>query len=905
MNKFILFIVFVLFSLIGKAQPTTSWANKFYSSGNNHPHDIKVDTVNQMIYVGGRMKFGGYTFIGNDTITTPYYGKKDAFIAKYTISGELVWANTVGSVNDEETSEVAFDIQGNAYICGNFRDTLYYGTDTLFSNGLLDVFIIKFDNEGNVMWGRNFGGNKHDFAKSIEADFYGNVYIAGSVESSFNYEGSPVNGTGGELFILKLAANGDLIWVKSSVSNGSNTKIIGKSIRISSDSTLFVMGNFKKTMTFSDSTVVSQGGEDIFVLKLNVNGEINWLRSFGGKGSDIGGEAAVSNNDDLVLNGYFSDTILVNGQEFINEGGLGDILIAQYSSIGELSWFRNYGGPGFFVGDAISVDKYGNCFMAGYGHGQMTQSEDTLVYSETDPHIVLISLDSNGQHRWVKQYGSDSYSRTYGIACDQYFNVYYSGMFISEINLDTVHLITNNPNQFWTNSFIAKLYQKLPLGLTTNKDILCFGDTVEFIIDDYFAWVDYMVDIDGGQLISQANDTLEFVVSKSGYLNAMIYADRGVNVDSILMDSIVFVYPEVDLLLADKYICQGDSTVIELQGDFESILWSTGDTTQSLIVSEADTFYVSIIDSNLCTTSDTVSVFVFEPVVLNLTDEYFCPGDSAVISLPDDLLNILWSTGDTTSSIIVYSENTLFVSAIDTNYCIINDTISVYTFPILDLNLQDETICQDDSVTMELIGEFESILWSNGDTSAIVTFYNEGVYSVLALDLNGCTSSDTLAVFENALPEPDLGNDTLLCEGEIYTLTTSEFYQEYLWNDGSMDDYITVDQAGVYSVVVHDINNCAGADTIIIQYEVCVGIRNNQLSEFQVYPNPATTVLTISLSLGLIGKEIRLFNTQGELVFSKQLLSKINQIDVSRLSQGVYFYKIGNDESGGKLLISK
>jgi len=906
MIKYIFVFIFLTFSFYCIAQPVTDWVNKFYSGGNSTPHDVKVDTLNHFIYIGGRMKFGGYTFIGaGDTITTPYYGKKDAFIAKYSTTGELIWANTVGSVNNDETAEVAFDLQGNSYMCGQFKDTLYFGTDTLFSSGLFDVFIIKFNSLGNVVWGKNFGGIKNDYAASIVCDFESNVYITGSVESSFIYEGTPVNGTGGELYVLKLDPEGNLSWVKSSVSNGSNTKIYGKSIRIGKDSTINIVGDFQKSMSFSDSLVSVQGGKDIFALKLHSNGEIQWLKSFGGTGMEIVAKCELDSDGDILVTGNFTGTVLLNEEAYSSEGVDNDSFIMKFTSSGEISWFTKFGGVGRYYGEAICIDQEGNGYMDGYGFGVMTEANDTSIYSVTDPHIFIIKFDSLGTVHWIKQYGQTSYSRAHGIGCDQFLNVFYSGMFISSIDLDTVHLETNYPNQFWTNSFIAKLYQKLPLTATANQDVLCFNDTVLITLDDYKPWVNYRIELNGGQLISQNNDSMLFKVNQSGYLNAVIYGDRGESVDSVYIDSLLFVYPEIVLNLNDEYLCVGDSTLLVLPDNLERILWSTGDTTASITVYNQETFTVSVVDSNFCSVDDTVSVFVFPAIELNLIDRNICPGDSTELILPEDLESILWSTGDTTASITVYNQETISVSVVDSNLCIVDDTVSVFVFPDIELNLVDESICFGDSVIIGLEHDFSSILWSTGDTTVSVTVYDQGVYDVVVVDTNGCITDDTFAVVVHPLAEPNLGNDSLLCIGELLTLFTTLPYIEYLWNTGSVDDHITVDQNGEYDVMVVDENGCHGVDTILVQFEVCLGISESQVNQLIVYPNPASTVINISTSFEMIGKEFYLYNLFGELVYSGIITDDIFQIDISKYASGIYNYSIRLTGVKGKVIINR
>jgi len=150
-----------------------------------------------------------------------------------------------------------------------------------------------------------------------------------------------------------------------------------------------------------------------------------------------------------------------------------------------------------------------------------------------------------------------------------------------------------------------------------------------------------------------------------------------------------------------------------------------------------------------------------------------------------------------------------------------NDTINlnVHVFnPFIVNELRDTAICTNEVLPLNLSTGFHSYIWDNGDSGNVRSIQQQGNYRVTVEDENGCTTVDSMYLDVHEAPGPLLPGDTVLCDGVILSTTLSANFVTYQWANGSTNDGILIDQAGVYSVQVVDTHGCTYADTMDVQY---------------------------------------------------------------------------------------
>ncbi|MCF8372074.1 MAG: T9SS type A sorting domain-containing protein [Bacteroidales bacterium] len=284
------------------------------------------------------------------------------------------------------------------------------------------------------------------------------------------------------------------------------------------------------------------------------------------------------------------------------------------------------------------------------------------------------------------------------------------------------------------------------------------------------------------------------------------------------------VIPSISVNLgADQSVCEGvsitlTSTVLGGTPPY-SYLWSTGDTTQSILFSPTitTTYTVTVSDSGALTATDDVEVIVNPLPVVDLgADIVACEGDFIIIE-PNLTGTFLWSTGSTMNHISVTTSGTYSLTLTDGNGCIDSDGIVVNfnPLPVVDLEADFE-ICEGGTGFFGVynVGTY---LWSDGSTDSYILPTVAGPYSLTVTDNNGCSGSDTAELIINPLPIVDLGADFSSCEGEvedIHANTTGS----YNWSTGSTNSYILATTSGTYSLTIIDSNGCYGSDDVDVTF---------------------------------------------------------------------------------------
>ncbi|MEZ4756565.1 MAG: gliding motility-associated C-terminal domain-containing protein [Flavobacteriales bacterium] len=264
----------------------------------------------------------------------------------------------------------------------------------------------------------------------------------------------------------------------------------------------------------------------------------------------------------------------------------------------------------------------------------------------------------------------------------------------------------------------------------------------------------------------------------------------------------------------DTTLCPGQTLV--LTGPVgASLLWSTGATGNSIVVSTAGTYTLTATNADGCQAVDAITVNYATPGAIDLgTDQNICQGTSITLDATLTGATHLWSTGATTPTISVSAAGTYSVEVIQGG-CSVTDaiTIGVDPVPVFDLG-PDLVICQGQSATLDATVPGATYLWSTGATAPTITVGTTGLYTVTA-DLNGCTATDQVQVTVLSPTSIDLGPDQVLCQGESLTLDATVPGATYLWSTGATTPTITVTTSDTYSVEIFQ-GACSVSDAVNI-----------------------------------------------------------------------------------------
>jgi len=305
---------------------------------------------------------GGYIVAGG----TISFGAGDIFLIKTDMNGNKIWAKTYGGTSDDTASSVQQTSDGGYIVVGYTRS---------FGAGDFDIFLIKTDANGNVQWAKTYGGKSFEEAFSVQQTSDGGYILAGRTYSF---------GAGGyDVLLIKTDANGNIQWAKT---YGGANHDWTYSVQQTSDGGYIVAGY---TASFG------AGWGDIFLIKTDANGNIQWAKTYG----ETDGDEAYSVRQ-TSDGGY-----IVAGTTWSFGAGWGDIFLIKMDANGNIQWAKTYGGTDYDWAYSVQQTSDGGYIVAGW----------TSSFGAGYRDIFLIKTDANGNIQWAKTYGGKSFEEAFSV----------------------------------------------------------------------------------------------------------------------------------------------------------------------------------------------------------------------------------------------------------------------------------------------------------------------------------------------------------------------------------------------------------------------------------------------------------------------------------------------------------
>jgi hypothetical protein len=389
------------------------WAHESGGQGFGDPHGIAVDAAGSVyisgVFDGTSMTIGTTTLINTDSMFT------DMFIAKFDSSGNFLWAKSSGGSLRDYGEAVTVDYAGNIYWTGSFESaTISFDGVTLTNISATneDIFLAKYDPNGNVLWAKNGGGTSQEWATTVTTDPFGNVLIAGPYDSdTLSFDGIYVvkpPSTAGyeEMFVAKFDSSGSALWIKLITGNNYFNELYG----ISTDAfgNFFVIGTSNADSIFFDAITATNptgGYFDMLLAKYDSAGNPLWGKKLGGYGTDYGYGVVTDASGNAYINGYFdSDTIYFDTTNYVvaNPNYVSDMFTVKYDASGNVLWVKSTGGiyqPASYgiPLTGIASDGSGNIFSAGcFQYDSLAFDNDTLLLNGNSTNMFVAKFNDAG-----------------------------------------------------------------------------------------------------------------------------------------------------------------------------------------------------------------------------------------------------------------------------------------------------------------------------------------------------------------------------------------------------------------------------------------------------------------------------------------------------------------------------
>ncbi|MDP8202336.1 MAG: hypothetical protein P9M11_09410 [Candidatus Tenebribacter burtonii] len=273
------------------------------------------------------------------------------------------WATRAGGIYEDNGNAIAIDCYGNSYSTGLFKSTADFGSYSLTSSGISDIYVAKMDANGNWIWAVKAGGSGNDGSRAITLDNNGNSCITGHFTSIATFGAySLTSDSDYDIFVAKADSLGNWLWAIQASGTGVEN---GYEITADENGNCYLTGYFTGTADFGSYSLTCNGDFDIFVAKVDINGNWLWAIQAGGSDLNFGYSIDIDENMNSYITGFFSETATF-GSNTITSSGSSDIFVAKIDSTGNWQWVTKAGGEGSDIGLSITVDNCGMSYLTGF-----------------------------------------------------------------------------------------------------------------------------------------------------------------------------------------------------------------------------------------------------------------------------------------------------------------------------------------------------------------------------------------------------------------------------------------------------------------------------------------------------------------------------------------------------------
>ncbi len=737
-----------------------------------------------------------------------------ALMANASFAQFLEWGVVGGSPWPfTKTTSVAVDSEGNYIFGENSRDTAVIGNDTVFVNGSSiswSHFLAKVDSSGNPIWtiGSAIPNADMNSVHDILTDPDDNIYAFCQYDFKIAFGNDTLTGgTVRNACLVKLDPNGNLLWHHNIV--GGAWSEPGEMVY--RDGHLIITGNVNRVAPLGSFTIGASttGSEyEVFLAKIDTAGQVIWAETYGhdanAKPADLDLDAA----GNIYLTGQTYDTIAFNNDS-VTPGDDPLMWIAKLDPQGSPIWLQSIGERQNFFTDAMTlkVTPDGISYLAIDFRDTIVFQGDTIIGQSFPEDILLLALQPDGTMLWNRHIASSSEDKAQGMDIDPAGNIYLSARYNPVLTVGDTLLQTGS----------------IALGGILKLDALGRFLWRREVQQTGFCWpTDFHVIDSSHYAIAGNMQAFDFVTAQDtvsppyGFFN---FTGKMPG-DSCAMRSPALTF------ISD---CDSTGGTLNAPSGYASYTWSDGQTGQSIQISDTGLYFAVMTDTTGCSFTSTIEqIPPYQLLQITTSDSMLCPGDSATLSANLTAATIVWSTGDTGTSIAVDSAGIYWATAI-LDSCTFMDSIVIsalaassdsfsvvacdsFQWPVngvtyMASGIYSETFVNalgcdsmltlvltinNSTITHDTIAACDAFTWSVNN----ITYQTTGMYADTFQNQFGCDSVHVLNLTINtsdSITVPAIACDSFFWPVTSQTYFTSGTYHTVLTNGNNCDSTVTLD----------------------------------------------------------------------------------------------------------------
>jgi hypothetical protein len=301
---------------------------------------------------------------------------------------------------------------GSAIVVGSFTGTAQFGGATLTSAGDRDVFVARIDPNGSWTWAKSAGGGGSDQANGVSALPDGGAIVVGRFTGAATFGNETLNSAGSnDVFVARVDPDGNWSWATNAGGTGND---VARSVSARPDGSAIVVGSFSDTAAFDTANLMSAGGSDVFVARVTADGNWAWARRAGGDGSDDAQGVSVLPDGGAIVTGSFTNTATFGSTPALTSAGGPDAFVASIDASGTWTWATRAGGDDTDEAIGVSAFADGSAIVTGFFFGTATFGGTSLDSDgKTDTFVARIGAD--GAWTWARRAGGADFVEPRGV----------------------------------------------------------------------------------------------------------------------------------------------------------------------------------------------------------------------------------------------------------------------------------------------------------------------------------------------------------------------------------------------------------------------------------------------------------------------------------------------------------
>ncbi len=602
------------------------------------------------------------------------------------------WLNNSNGTGWDLVSDMVVDKENNLYLIGNFTDSII--SDKQTKGVKKEIFVAKYNPDGEIIWLHQLKAENYCQVKSLIINKGGQCFISGYQHKRTSQKSNNQNITkGNNLFVAKIDDEGEkkeFVQIEGDF-NSMQIKMVERK-----NQGILIGGTFTK-ISFEDSTYISKGKEDVFIIAYDEKGNSEELLLLQGYGKNTLNSIKIDSNGYIYLTGSFEKEFEAD-YHILTSNGRSDGYLIKLNPELEVQFAKHFGSCYNDYGKTINIDSLNNVLVSGSFSGQLvTENSDTII-SNGKLDVFTAKYNDTGDLLWIKSFGG--IGNDYLTTC--YLNtlndIYLSGNFRGEIEEENYHI---KSACFSSDVFVAKYTS--------------YGQ---------FRFIEAIGDTNTDFASNIATDSLNFIYLTGNFnTNMKVISDtteKAINEDFYLTKLYDCDFSPKIKLPNDTSVCE-DQFVIVADSNFVKYMWNNMSGNFKYSIDTTGNYYLEAFDEHGCITTDTIFVKINIPIQVDLGDDFVVElGESVIITTNENFDQYLWSTTDTTS----YIE-------------LLTGQLPPGKYPISIITMDANSCSSDDQLILEIIQEMD-------DESIQIDIFPNPTKSFITLHVDNTESGKTI-----------------------------------------------------------------------------------------------------------------------------------------------------------------